>query len=270
MAQAYRASSLAKYTLSEANTDRAVPPAGNWASGDLLFGVAIGQNVTSLTRPASWVNLFNTSISTTLYIDVSVIARGGSNPSTTWTVGNGVNSRYVEIYVIALTGCNTSTPTQGTPVYSTPSSGGATHNPDPPSADVGTSGLVIICGCFLDGATGLWTAPSGYTILSDISTGAIAFAYSSSLLSGTQNPGAFSGASTSNTFWWDGATVGLAAAASETITPDKWLGRQEAQYRPKTQVVPSGTIGIKSQREQEMWREAARLEARNRQLKRAA
>jgi hypothetical protein len=143
--------------------------------------------------------------------------------SLTFTVGTA-SSRYAEAIIGAFTGIDTTTPVAGTPAYTASgSSQSSSTYPDPPSADVGTSSLVICAGMRANGgiADGTFSAPTGYTAINTLLGGSVAFAYSSSLLSGTQNPAAFGGATLTGTWdGWNGFTAGLAAAvANVAMTP---------------------------------------------------
>jgi hypothetical protein len=271
MAQAIRSGSLAVYSQADTNTSRTVSAGSGWASGDVLVAIACADN-TTIALPSGWTPFGLAGTAGLLNWCAGYVVRGGSNPNLTFTVGTASN-RYVEIYIIALTGVDNSNPISGSIGYDATGNAAANSStfPNPPSTNVGTNALILIAGAKYAGAatSSDWTHPV-YTTLNTVDEGFIGFAYSPTLLSGTQDPAAFANGAAGTTGLTNGFTVGFAAAASETITPDKWLGRQEAQYRPKTQVVPSGTIGIKAQRERELWREAARLEALSTDLRRAA
>jgi hypothetical protein len=241
-APAYRSGSLAVYAATESTTSRTLTAGAGWASGDVLFGVAAGTNITSVTMPAGWTQVTSCSGSQGIFQWVcGYIVRGGSNPSLTWTVGTS-NSRYVEIFAIALTGVDNATPITGSAV-GIGFNGNVSVVPDPPSASIGSGALVVTTGGKrsgpLDDTDDLWTPPSGYTILattvpsctpSSATCGThLALAYSSTVLSDTQDPAAFTGNATGTFDGWHGATIGFKDAGGGgggggSVIPSLMLG----------------------------------------------
>jgi hypothetical protein len=221
-APAVRSGSLAVYAATASSTSRTLTAGAGWAQNDVLFAVATGTNITSIVMPTGWTTVTGCGSSQgILFWTCGYIVRGASDPSLTWTIGSSA-SRYVEIFAIALTGVDTTTPVVNFSL-GTGFNGNVTVLPDPPSvADCGTNSQVVIFGAKRTGPTDdttddLWVAPSGYTLLATNPSGCVvngtncgttgAFAYSTSLLSSTQDPGAFSDGATGTVDGWHGITI---------------------------------------------------------------
>lgn len=209
------------YEATAADQTRDVPPPNNSLADDVWLGITMGYGGSvNVVSPAGWTNILDNQNGQSMVPNISWIRYTGSLPNLTWDVGTG-NSRLFSAVILPIRGAHVTAPIQAQSATGsfTASSGDTTANP--PSVDVGTNGLVIICGYHSSGANP-WTAPAGYTIRSRTDVNRLLVVASSTddaLLSGTQDPGNLSGpVSGGDNNCWDGVTISIAASGVATVS----------------------------------------------------
>lgn len=175
----------------------ALAEASGWAQDDIvILLVALGVSGVSWT-PTGLTTILNTSAAGSSFW--AGWARRGAS-ALTYNIAWSAGSSYTEALMFAASGC----PTSGSPIDVSASSGTSTRNPgnlDCPSiTTTGAERLAIAAGASgLASASGGWTAPSGYSILANLTAvaqPAIAAAYKALTGAGAEDPGAFANANT--------------------------------------------------------------------------
>lgn len=178
-------------------TQAALAEAAGWAQDDIcILLVAVGVSGVTWT-PTGFATIANTSAAGSSFW--AGWARRGAS-ALTYTIAWSAGSSYTEGLLFAVSGC----PTSGSPIDVQATSGTSTRTPgnvDCPSiTTLGADRLVIACGAAgAASAAGGWTAPSGYSILANLTAvaqPAIAAAYKALVSAGAKDPAAFANANT--------------------------------------------------------------------------
>lgn len=199
------------------------------ASGDALIALAICDNTGNPVKPTGWTDLYSGTSGAADFL-VSWIARGGSAPSLTWTLTGSV---YREVHILCLTGAVTLTLDSQSASGSTGSNNLDTVDPDPPATvAVATTSLAVAGAFHYSGSNAAWVAPSGYTIRTQNSGGAVEDAVmctKSLSASGSEDPAAILGTGLTANGYWNGFTVTFTdAGGGASIVPILM-----AQYRQR-------------------------------------
>jgi hypothetical protein len=222
-ATAFRSASFK--TGTGAGSGAVTEPAG-CTSGDVEIALTLTvSSATSLTRPASWTNLYNgTSTTPKFDYDVSWIARTGSAPSLTWTWTGSV---YYEVHILCISGADTSA-IDGSSTLA----GGASGNPqssivDPAAVTVATTNAFSVAiGVHWNGSAPSWIAPAtpAYTMRSDNTSGNDGMMATRQLTAtGSENPDGFDSAGGVADDWIAVLVVFKEAAAGGAVVPKLML-----------------------------------------------
>jgi len=190
--------------------------------GDVLVALFELEGSTAFIPPAGWTTIFSgTSASSQFGYYLGYIVRGVSAPNLTWTYTGTI---YRELYILGFSGCDTSNPIDAS--AQTTSASGVAINPDPPPVvAVSSAAMALAIGDNWTGSNpGGWTAPTGYTIVTNNATGNDA-AIATKLLSasGTENPTAFGNVGSSGTTDYWSATVTLSPPRIAITPTVAWL-----------------------------------------------
>lgn len=176
-------------------TQTSLAEASGWSQNDGIFLlVAVGVSGVSWT-PTGFTTIQNTSAAGSSFW-CGWARRGAS--AITYTIAWSSGSSYTEALMFAVS----DVPTSGSIIDVSGTSGTSTRNPgnlDCPSVTTtGADRLAIACGANgLASAAGGWTAPSGYTVIANLTSvaqPAIACASKGVASAGAENPGAFANA----------------------------------------------------------------------------
>jgi hypothetical protein len=214
MSQSYVSS--AEYKTSAASTTRVVTEGGGWLTDDIILGVFSSgdqQSVTSVTIPTGWT-LLGGGVSGLLQVAVGWVRwNASSKPSLTFTIGTA-STRTPEAHLGAFRGCHVTSPIVNYDEGAFAIAGVGT-NCDPPAVDAGTNGLVVTGAARALEYTTM-APPAGYTMRSNVAiqmTSGFASSSSDALLSGTQDPGGFTGQVSGSDTIWHGFSLALAPAS---------------------------------------------------------
>jgi hypothetical protein len=207
MAVAFRAES--HVINSTGTTGNPGEPSGT-ASGDALIMFAIVDATSAtFTLPAGWTSLVSGTVTSKFKYDILWIERGGSAVATTVTVSSGA---YKEIYILGISGADTTTPIDATAAAVASGTGSRGTAVDPPAVTaVSSAALAVAFGVHWAGSLSGWTAPTGYTLQTDNTAGNDGMAATKLLsASGSENPSNFvsGGAGTSDA--WIAYTLTIA------------------------------------------------------------
>ena len=219
MAIAYKSRS---YIAASGSSPTMSEPSGA-ADGDFLIGLFIVPfAVSSISVPSGWTTLFSgTGTNSQMRYNIHYIVRGSSAPSYSYTMSS---SSYREIHIMCFSGVDTTTPIDASQFGS--SGNGTNTNPDPPAiTPASNDALALAIGQNWSGSNPAWSAPSGYTMCSDNTSGNdYALAIKQLASAASENPGAFSGVNTGSNQDYFSATVTLATAGviSDSVTTAWW------------------------------------------------
>jgi len=230
-------------------------PAGT-ASGDVLIALVIADARSSApSLPTGWTSLYSggtpQSNAAGFSYAVDYIVRGGSAASTAFTLSSGYNN---ECFIIGFSGVSNSSPIDAQSANgATGTDSGGGHNPDPPAVvAVSNRAMAVAGGAFWGTGSGSsgWSAPANYTLRSNNAAGNTGMLASRLLsASGSENPPAFSGASTPGVSidYWEGFTITLNPAApssvtAQSLTVDTTTNNIRAATLTKNDTPGSGTV----------------------------
>ena len=191
-------------------------PPGTTA-GNLLLCFSMSDTV-AVDLPSGWTNLY-TGTQDQLAYRVGYVVRGGSAVSTQFTYTNTASGTWAEVHVLRFVGTS-ATPISVSASGSTGNTSG--HNPDPPSITIADSDTLVVAGGTTWPGANTWVAPSGYTMVSDLTAGnGCAVACKTQATPATVDPGAFSGTVTADPTnqYWDGFSIALLSVTAQD-TPE--------------------------------------------------
>jgi hypothetical protein len=225
MAQSYVSGANAYYRTTASATSRTITAGSGWQADDILLLLLVtDESSVTFSLPTGWTQIGTTVTDTAFAAMWGWVRHTGSTPSLAFGVGT-TSSRSPEAHILCFRGCHVTSPIAGNAQGVTASMNNGTAC-DPPAVAAGTNNLVVTMAARrLEWPnTAVPGAPTGYTFRSTQDAGPTftsnigVIAVSDALLSGTQDPGTWSGHTTGTAIGWHGATLALAVADSGSVT----------------------------------------------------
>lgn len=197
----------AQFAGAASGTDLTITEPAGAAQNDIMVCFFLVAAAGTPGAPTGWLVLTNGLQGFDGLFDyhISVIRRGASAPSLTWTTGG---SFYREGQIICISGASTAgTALDAVEVMAKANgNGGANSNPDPPSVTTATANDLVIAGGmnWSGSGGGGWVAQSGYTIRSDNTPGNVIVVSTRTALvnpAGAEDPAIYTGGPAPGASW---------------------------------------------------------------------